>query len=275
MTDPSRPSEAPERNWLFMATAIALTAAAAIATFAWQTGAFEPATLTTSDDAEVAARAAGFDKQQTEAVETIIREYLLDHPEVIRDAVQVLRQREVAKRIDAVRSQIETPFAQGFIGNPNGDVTLVEFTDFACGYCRKSVEDVKKLVAADPNVKVVFRELPILSEESGTAAAWAMAAARQGKYAAFHDAMFAAGRPTDATIETAAKKAGLDLAKAKAFVDSDEAQSEINNNIAMAQQLEFSGTPSWVVGNQILSGAVGYDALKEAVAKTRADGPPA
>lgn len=225
-----------------------------------------------STQAAEALAEAGFDTKDKAAIEAIVRQYILDNPEIIPEAIQVLQSRQAARRIEGLRPQIETPFAKSFAGNPDGDVVLVEFADFACGFCRQSVEDVKKLIAEDPKLKVVFQELPILSEESETAAAWAMAAAEQGKYYAFHNTLYETGRPSQATIEEAARKVGLDMAKARGFVASGAARERIEQNINLARQLEFSGTPSWVVGNQVLSGAVGYDALKAAIAKAREAG---
>ncbi|WP_040370559.1 DsbA family protein [Blastomonas sp. AAP53] len=220
-------------------------------------------------DADKAAAAAGFDANDKAAIEAIVRAYILENPEIIPEAVEQLRGKQAAQRINAVRGKIEKPYAAAFAGNPNGDVVLVEYSDFACGFCRQSVSDVARLVSEDKNLKIVFHELPILSDESRVAAAWGMAAAQQGKYYAFYKAMFDAGRPSQATIEQAAKASGLDMAQARTFVASKQADEVIDGNIRIAQQLEFSGTPSWVVGNKVLNGAVGYGELKAAIDEVR------
>ena len=257
-----------ERKWIFMASAVGLAAAAAIAVFFWQSS----GASAQSKDANAAARAAGIDADEQAAFEALIEQYILENPEIIPEAIERLRTKQAAQRINGFRSQIEAPFANAsFAGNPNGDVVLVEYSDFACGFCRKSVSDVERLIAEDPNLKVVFRELPILSEASADAAAWALAAARQDKYYAFHKAMFQAPRPDKASISAAAQAAGLDLVAARAFVATPEVQRELQENVRIAQQLEFTGTPSWVVGNQIFNGAVGFDELKQAIAKARED----
>jgi protein-disulfide isomerase len=155
------------------------------------------------------------------------------------------------------------------LGNPAGKTVLVEFTDFACTYCRQSVADVEALVRENPDLKVVIREFPILSPLSADAARMGLAAAVQGKYAAFHHAMFEAGRPDPAAIAAAARAAGLDAAKAKALIATPEIEAELNRNVDFARQLGFNGTPSWVVGDEILSGAVGKERLAEAIAKAR------
>ena len=182
-----------------------------------------------------------------------------------------MQNRQKSSAIDAVRAQIEKPFSgTAFAGNPNGDVIVVEYSDFNCPYCKQTERDIARLIAEDKNVKVVFRELPILSEASNDAALMALAAAKQGKYYAFHKTMFATGRPTPSTIQAAANEIGLDMAAARAFIASPEAKQEIQNNIEIAQQMRFTGTPAWVVGNQSEVGAIGYDGLKEMVANARA-----
>jgi protein-disulfide isomerase len=128
---------------------------------------------------------------------------------------------------------------------------------------------VQRLVREDPKVRVVFRELPILSRESEVAARASLAAAEQGRYAAFHTAMYAAGRPTGPAVASAAQQAGLDSARLQAALKSPNADRELTRNVELARALGVSGTPAWVVGNEVLSGAVGYEALKSAVAKAR------
>jgi protein-disulfide isomerase len=155
------------------------------------------------------------------------------------------------------------------MGNPNGKVVLVEFMDFACGYCRQSLGDVDRLIAANPDLKVVLRELPILSPESADAAKMALAAAAQGKYGAFHKAMFAAGRPSADTIAAAAHTAGLDPAAAAKTIADPATQAEIESNLTLARAMGLNGTPSWLAGDQMLGGALGYDALAKAVAAAR------
>ncbi|HKX78639.1 MAG TPA: DsbA family protein [Novosphingobium sp.] len=202
-------------------------------------------------------------------VETIVREYILAHPEVLPEAMANLQQKEGSARLSDIRGQVEKPFPGAVLGNPEGKVTLVEFADFACGYCRKSVEDVRRLVAKHPDLRVVIREFPILSPQSADAARWGLAAAQQGKYEAFHYAMFAAGQPGPETIEAAARSAGLDLARARVAVASRAVEEEIARNVDMARQLGFSGTPSWTVGDQLIPGAVGFEELSAAIEAAR------
>jgi protein-disulfide isomerase len=197
-----------------------------------------------------------------------VRQALLEHPEVLPEAMNKLRQNEARAQLTGVRGEVQAPFAGAVLGNPQGKVTLVEFSDFACGYCRKSLSDVDALIAANPDLRVVMRELPILSPESADAARWALAAAEQGKYVAFHRAMFAAGRPAADTIAAAAQAAGLDVARANAAIAQPRIDAEIKHNLEIARQLGFQGTPSWVAGNTILTGAVGQAQLQTAISSS-------
>lgn len=203
------------------------------------------------------------------AIEKIVHDYILEHPEIIPQAVEKLQAKRMAGTIDASRSTLETPYAGAWEGAANADVTVVEFFDYACGYCRASLPDLAKLVAGDAKVKVVYRELPILSDESSAAAKVSLLAAERGQYMAYHKALYGAGKVTRDTIVAAAAKAGIAKADAEAAIASSKYDAEIQSNIALAQKLQASGTPTFVIGGQVLGGAVGYDALKEAVATAR------
>ncbi|GGE04516.1 membrane protein [Tsuneonella deserti] len=196
--------------------------------------------------------------------------YLLDHPEILPRMAERLQNRDTAKRLAGIEGDLARPFPGAVLGNPRGSKTLVEFTDYGCTYCRQSIADVQALVAADPDLRVVVREWPIF-EGSDAAARMALAAAKQGKYAAFHDLMFAHGPPSEQSIELAARGAGLDLAAARAFATSPEADLELRTNHELARKLGFEGTPSWVVGNQAFSGAVGRERLADAIAAIAPD----
>ena len=207
--------------------------------------------------------------QDRAAIEQVVHDYILAHPEILPEAMQKLQDRQAARVIDTHRAALETPFAGAWAGAKDGDVTLVEFFDYACGYCRASVADVDKLLANDPKLRVVFRELPILGDESDEAARVSLAAARQGKFLAFHRKMYAAARPSKASIADAQKASGLDAAGVTAAHDDPAVKAEIARNIDLARTLGLSGTPSFIVGDQVLSGAVGYEALAKAVAEAR------
>lgn len=223
-------------------------------------------------DADSALKAAGMSETDRKATEAVVRAYILEHPEIITEAVAILQQRQVTDRLKASAGAIAKPFYSAEAGNPKGDVTIVEFTDYNCGFCRSSVADVERLLTDDGNIRLIYRELPILSASSREAALWALAAAKQGKHKAFHAAMFSGGRPAATTIRAAATRAGLNLAAAEKFAASREAAAEVDGNLAMMQQIGFGGTPTFIIGGQILEGALGYEALKAAVAKAREQG---
>jgi protein-disulfide isomerase len=204
------------------------------------------------------------------AIENIVREYILTHPEILPEAMQNLQARELSKAVVANRKAIETPFAGAWEGAADGDVVLVEFFDYACGYCRASIADIERLLLEDKKLKVVYREMPVLGQASDDAARVSLTAAKQGKYMAFHKAMFAAGRPSAAVIASAQDKAGLDKAQSREDIKSSAIENELNNSSELQRTLQLGGTPSWVVGDKVMVGAVGYDALKAAIAQARA-----
>lgn len=206
-------------------------------------------------------------------VETVVADYIKANPQIIPEALEAQRGREMAKAIDAVRPALEKPYAGAWAGNADGDVTLVVFTDYACGFCRASVPDVDRLIREDKRLKVVFRELPIIAPQSRDAAIMALAAARQGKYDAFHHAMFAASSLGPDAIAAAAARAGV-VTDGSADATANEAlfQREIDSNMAIASQLQLNATPTWIVGDQLLQGQVGYDVLRQAIGKARSAG---
>ena len=195
-----------------------------------------------------------------------VRRYLLAHPEVIPEAMQRLRDRETGTLIAAGRTAIETPVGSAWSGNPRGDVTLVEYYDYNCGFCRSSLPTIDALVKADPGVRVVYRELPVLAQSSHAAALASLAAARQGHFAAFHRALYAAGPVSDATVAAAARGTGVTLAASPSPAD----EAEITANLKTAGRLGIAGTPGWIVGNRMLIGAQTLDGLRDAVAAARA-----
>jgi protein-disulfide isomerase len=199
-----------------------------------------------------------------------VRAYLLDHPDVIPEVLQKLQDRETGKVIAANRDHIVTPVGSAWEGNPRGDVTVVEYFDYNCGYCRASLPTVAQLVASDPKVRVVYREMPVLSDQSGVAAKMSIAAAKAGRFKPFHDALYNAGPITDQSLAAAARAAGLDPAQLKAASNAPDIANAIADNLAMVRPLGMSGTPSWVIGNRVLVGMQTLDSLKDAVAAARA-----
>lgn len=200
------------------------------------------------------------------AIEKIVREYILTHPEILPQAMENLRAQELTKVVVQNRTAIETPVGDAWEGAADADVTLVEFFDYACGYCRASIADIDRLLAEDKKLKVVYRDMPVLGEDSVEAARLSVAAAMAGKFNTMHKPLYAKGRPTPDALAAVRKEIGLD----RAAIANPAVDQELTKNLQLQRQLDLSGTPAWVVGNKVLVGAVGYDALKAAIAEARA-----
>ena len=200
----------------------------------------------------------------------LVRDYILANPEIIPEAMQRLRDRDTAKVVSANRAAYETPFAGAWAGAADGDVVLVEFFDYACAYCRKSNPDVDRLLREDGKLKMVWREWPVLGPDSETAAEISLAAARAGRFKQFYDRMFALGRPSPATIAEARRLVGISDAQVAATRGSAAAGTELRRNYELARAIGATGTPTFVVGDRVLQGAVGYEKLKDAIAEARA-----
>lgn len=199
-------------------------------------------------------------------IEGVVRNYLLTNPEIIPEAMGRLERREQARSLASAGDAITRPYAGAFMGNPRGDVTLVEYYDYNCGICRASLPVVRELIRRDPNLKVVFRELPVLAPSSRDAARASLAAARANRFAPFHNALFAGGRVTPQSIAGAARSAGVTVpAQDKA------ADAEIARNLDTAGRLGITGVPSWIVGDQVFIGAQPIERLQQAVAAARRD----
>ena len=217
----------------------------------------------------VALWAQGGGGGDREQVGEIVREYLLEHPEILPEAMQRLQDRDLAKVVNANRAAYETPFGQAWAGAADGDVVLVEFFDYACGYCRKSNADVERLLAEDKGLKVVWREWPVLGPDSERAALASLAAAKAGRFRDYFERVYALGRPSERTIALAAEQAGVPQQAIAETAASPQAKEELTRNFQLAQALNASGTPTFVVGDRVLHGAVGYEALKQAIADAR------
>lgn len=195
----------------------------------------------------------------------IVRQGLLADPRILSDTVDALRDAQYAPVLATNRAAIETPFGSSWKGAAKPQVTLVEFYDYACPYCKASNPAVDRLLQEDKGLRVVYRELPILGPDSVTAARLSLEASKLGRFAQFHDSLWATGRPAPDTNAKAAAAAGLDAAP-KADPD---AEAELSRNMKLAGQLGATGTPLFVVGDKVMNGAVGYDMLKDAIGKAR------
>ena len=195
----------------------------------------------------------------------LVRDALLADPQMLIDAGEALHDRQFATALTPIRASLETPFHSSWKGAAKPAVTLTYFFDYACGYCRQSNPDIEKLIAENKDLRVVYRELPILGPDSVAAARVSLAASRAGKFAAYHDALTAAGRPGPDTIAIAANAAGISPLP----VDDPAQEAELKANMGFAGQLGATGTPLFIIGDRVINSAAGYAALKAAVEAAR------
>jgi protein-disulfide isomerase len=198
----------------------------------------------------------------------LVRAGILADPQILVDAGEALRDQQYAPVLAQHRAEIETPFATSWKGSAKPEVTLVEFFDYACPYCKASNPAIERLISEDPGLRVVYRELPILGQESVEAARLSLTASKAGRFAQFHDALWQAGRPSPDTLAAASQAAGM----AATAAASADIEAELKKNFQLAGALGATGTPLFVVGNRVINSAVGYDELKKAVEEARAKG---
>ncbi|MGQ0485376.1 MAG: DsbA family protein [Hyphomicrobiales bacterium] len=224
-----------------------------------------------------AASAGEFTDKQREEIGAIVREYLLQHPDVLMEVNQELERRqklaEEEQRNKAIAENADEIFrssADFVAGNPQGDVTMVEFFDYNCPWCKKSMPIIKNLLETDGKLKVVFKEFPILGEGSEYAARASMASQAQGKYLEFHFALYEhAGKIDAQAVDEIAQSVGIDLKKLKADMESADIAAVIDRNLKLAQTLEISGTPAFVIGKTVIPGYLPERALAAAVKEVR------
>ncbi len=230
--------------------------------------------------APFAARAQEMAPEERAVLRAEMRKYLLEHPEVVMEALRVLENRRKQASAEAesniVAANADALFADGYsyvAGNPEGDVTVVEFMDYNCGYCKRAHGDVKTLLETDPGVRLVIKEFPILGPSSRTASEAALAALEQNggdRYLAFSDALMSnRGTLEEETIWRLAEEAGLDLDKLRADAASDLVRDRIARNYAVARTLKIEGTPTFVIGDKIVRGFVPLKELRRQIAAQR------
>ena len=235
----------------------------------------------TAPDRAVATRAmaATSDKGASDkaAIGKIVRDYILANPEVLVEAMQELEKKQESDRTNVAQKAIKT--YEGELlrdsenptgGNPNGNVTIVEFNDYQCPYCKRAYVSVKAVAKADGNVKIIYKDLPILGEPSKIAAQAALAAIKQGKHAELHAALMENNARLDrGKILEIAASVGLNLPQLEQDMQDPKIQRMIERNMAVASALGVRGTPAFVIGNQFVPGAVDVDALKQLIADAR------
>lgn len=218
--------------------------------------------------------------EQTRAVEKLVREYILKNPEMIveslrgyeekqRQAADEEAQKAIAAHRDAILNDPTSPIA----GNPNGNVTVVQFFDYRCGYCKKVVPSLRELLKTDKDVRLVLKEFPILGPDSVTASRAALATwnIAPDKYFPFHLALMESrGEMNEARVLETAKKVGIDVDKLQAAMADPAIKTAIDRNMDLARTLHVNGTPAFIIGNQLVPGAIDLDTLREMVATARA-----
>jgi len=227
-----------------------------------------------------ASAQSDFNDGQVKSIEQIVKGYLLNHPEILLEVQEAYEKKVEQQHAEANKSQLPNFYRKLASMRPelsgmsvgNGDVTVVEFFDYNCGYCRKTLPDLIKLTETDKNIKIQFMEYPILAPESSEASKVAIAAAKQGKYFEFHKAMFAAGHASKETALKIAEQIGLDMNRVKADMAAPETAALIANVSEIGKQMFVDGTPTFIIGDAVNPGWTKYDQLKELVENARKAG---
>ena len=214
---------------------------------------------------------------QKQAVEKVIHDYFMAHPEFIIDVLHAAEAKVKADKaedarhaIEAKRQELLHDASAPVGGNPAGDVTIVEFFDYRCPYCKEVEPSLEALLQQDPKLRIVYKEFPVLGPPSVYATRMAMAALKQGKYAPFHKAMMAEkGDITDEVVRKVAKSVGVDVEKAKDEMNAGEVDELIKRNYTLADALDIQGTPAFIIGDTLVPGATDIAQLRQLVAEAR------
>jgi protein-disulfide isomerase len=230
--------------------------------------------------AVIARAAEPLSDAQRGTVENIVRDYLLKNPEIIVESLRGYEEthrqaseKEARQAIATSGDELEKDPTSPVVGNQQGDVTLVQFFDYRCGYCKKVVPSIQELLKTDKNIRMVFKEFPILGPDSVTASRAALAAWKiaPDKYLPFHVAMMESrGEMNEARVLEIGKKVGIDVDKLKAAMSDPAIKATIDRNIELARKLQINGTPAFIIGGQLVPGAVDLATLREMVATARA-----
>jgi protein-disulfide isomerase len=221
--------------------------------------------------------AADFTPDQRKAIEAIIRDYLTKNPDVLIDALQAAEDKMKGEAKDKAAQALSTRRREIFedpdspiAGNPNGDVSLVEFFDYRCPYCKQVEPSLEALLGEDRQLRLVYKEFPVLGQESVTASKAALASRKQGKYDAFHRALMALkGQINDTAVFKTAESVGVDVDRLKRDMAAPEISRALKANSELADALDIRGTPGFVVGNEIVPGAIDLASLKQLIATAR------
>ena len=213
---------------------------------------------------------ADLDAADRDTLNSIIEDFIRNNPEIVRDTLIALAAREEAERKQTGLAKVRDDQGDPVMGNANGTITLYEFSDYNCGYCKRVFEPIQQLVRDNPDVRLVIKEFPILSQSSLVAAKAAIAAEMQGKFGDYHIAMMTyRGQITDAVVMRMAAQAGVDVEQLKSDMESSKTMAIIQRTREAAAALEINGTPGLVVGDTVVPGAIGLDELVKLIAEER------
>jgi protein-disulfide isomerase len=225
--------------------------------------------------------AQSFNDSQKKEIETLVRDYLLANPEIVREMAGKLEEKdrlvEETTRLEGLKTNSKAVFSlegDAIIGNPKGDVTIVEFMDYNCGWCKKSVAELAELIKADSNVRVIMKEFPIFGAGSEYASRAALAAKKQGKYWEMHQALFAheGGQVEEAVVDQIAKTVGLDVAKMKTDMMAKDVLETITANQDLGRAMAINGTPAFIIDAEVVPGYLPLAGLQEKIAAVRTNG---
>jgi protein-disulfide isomerase len=235
--------------------------------------------------------ADNFSDTQKQEIGDVVKAYLLDHPELLQAMIEKLKAKEDAEATAAQNATIATSAKNifhddldGVVGNPKGDVTVVEFLDYNCAWCKRNISSVQELVKKDKNLRVVIKEWPIFGYTSEYAARAATASVKQNKYWEFHQALFAATLPHgqddsaeahvagEAAVEKIAKSVGIDVAKMKVDMKDPAIEANLANTVTLSTALKFTGTPGFLINKNVYPGYLELAAMEDAIAKERSNG---
>ncbi len=218
----------------------------------------------------------GFAEAQKSEIQTIVKQYLMENPEVLVESLEAYRVKEEREQEEQSAAKVteslsyltrsDAPSA----GNADGSITIVEFFDYNCGYCKRALPDIQKVLNEEKDVRFIFQEMPILGPTSFTAAQWALAAHKQGKYFEYHTALMDhRGAKNESELTKIADKLGLDTKKMKQDANSEDVKSMLNKSMQTARDIGIQGTPAFIVNGELVRGYMGPDGMKAAIENAR------
>ncbi|MAZ75967.1 MAG: thioredoxin [Micavibrio sp.] len=223
------------------------------------------------------SQAQSFNEEQKAELQKMFNEYLMNNGELILESVTNFQnkqlaeqQKETNEKAAGFMADIKKDSSLPMTGNKDGDITVVEFFDYNCGYCRKALTEINKLLEADKNVKIVFIDMPILGPQSQVAAQWSLAAEKQGKYFEYHKEIMNLNGPKNAeNLKKIAKKIGLNVKQLEKDKDSDDVKNMISANLEKARNLNIQGTPAFIIENKVARGYISADQMQKMIADIR------